>query len=261
MSLVTTANYKYYLGIGQSDTTKDTELALLVSSVERRVKEFLNRDLEWQVYTDEFYNGNGYQRLILRQFPIIAVSTVKVYDGIESGNVETWTTLVEHTDYDRMVLDIVRGAYELYLDGYHFVKGYNNYKITYYAGYTVGSILVTGSSVVGKKYQIAARQSVDFTLVGSSSNAVGTQFVATGASSMSATDSLIELITVPSDIQLACMELLKITYANSPISGDGRLGFLSVSNNAGGGSQNLSIDPEAEQKILNKIANHKALNV
>ena len=259
MSLVTTANYKYYLGVGQSDTSKDTELALLISSVEKRVKEFLNRDLEWQVYTDEIYNGSGHNGLILRQFPIIYVSTVKVYEGINSNNVETWTTLVEHTDYDRLIIPVE--AYTVLLGGYRFVKQFQNYKITYYAGYTTGLTLVSGSSVVGKKYQIAARSAVDFTLVGSSSNAVGTQFVATGTSSMSATDSLTELITIPNDIQLACMELLKVTYANSPISGDNRLGFLSVSSSAGGGSQNLSIDPEIEDKILKKIERYKANNV
>jgi hypothetical protein len=259
MSLVTTANYKYYLGIGQSETTKDTELALLISSVEKRVKEFLNRDLEWAVYTDEIYDGSNKNCLILRQFPIIHVSAVKVYEGIDSVNAETWTTLVEHTDYDRMIIPVE--AHLFYLDGYRFVKQFQNYKITYYAGYTAGSTLVSGSSVVGKKYQIAARQSVDFTLVGSSSNAVGTQFVATGTSSMSATDSLTELISMPTDIQMACMELLKITYANSPIGGDNRLGFLNVSSNAGGGSQNLSIDPEIEEKILKKIERYKANNV
>ena len=259
MSLVTTANYKYYLGIGQSDTTKDTEIALLINAVERRIKEFLNRDLEWSAYTDEIYDGNGYNQLILKQFPIIYVSAIKVYEGIGSGNVETWTTLVEHTDYDRLI--IPTEAHLFFLDGYRFVKQFQNYKVTYYAGYTVGSTLTSGSSVVGKKYQIAARQSVDFTLVGSSSNAVGTQFVAIGTSSMSVTDSLTELITTPNDIQLACMELLKITYANSPISGDNRLGFLSISSNAGGGSQNLSIDPEIEDKILKKIERYKVNNV
>ncbi len=251
MSLVTDAKYLYYLGVGQSETVTNN-IAPLITAAERRVKEFLNRDLEWQIYTDEFYNGNGYQRLILRQFPIIAVSAVKVYDGIDSVNVETWTTLVEHTDYDRMVLDIVRGAYEVYLDGYNFVKGYNNYKITYYAGYTVGNTLVTGSSVVGKKYQIAARSAVDFTLVGSSSNAVGTQFVATGTSSMSATDSLTELITVPEDIQLACKKLVALYWNESPQKNNS-IGLTTINNTAGGAVSNLNVQEDAEQKILNQL--------
>ncbi len=259
MSLVTDANYQYYLGVGQSEAITNN-ISPLISVAEKRVKEFLNRDLEWQVYTDEFYNGNGRPRLILRQFPIIAVSTIKVYEGIASGNTETWTTLVEHTDYDRMVLDIVRGAYELYLDGYHFVNGYNNYKITYYAGYTAGATLTTGSSVVGKKYQIATRQSVDFTLVGASANTVGTQFVATGTSSMSATDSLTELITVPEDIQLACKKLVALYWNESPQKRNS-VGLTTVNNTAGGAVQTLNVQEDAESKILNSIIHHKAINV
>ena len=207
MSLVTLAKYKSYLGI--TDTTKDTDLTDLQSAVEKRVKEYLNRDLEPTTYTDELYNGNGKYELILRQFPLVSISSIKVYDGIDSNNAETWTTLVEHTDYDRLI--IPKEAYSVILDGYRFVRGLQNYKITYVAGYgTVG----TGGTT-----------------------------------------------SIPDDIQQACKELLKITYANSPISGDNRLGFLSISDNAGGGSQSLSIDPDIEMKILKKIDRHKANNV
>ncbi len=260
MSLVTLANYKAYLNIASDDITKDIDLAVLINSVESRIKEYLNRDLEWSAYTDELYHGNGKRTLILRQYPILYVSAIKVYEGIVSG-AESWTTLAALTDYDRLVIDIVRGSYEVFLDGYCFVKGYNNYKITYYAGYTTGETLVTGSMVVGKKYRILAHSIVDFTTKGSSSNTVGTEFVATATATMTASDSVIELLPLPYDIEEACKELLKITYANSPISGDNRLGFLSISSNAGGGSQNLNIDPDIEDKILKKIIRHKDTNV
>jgi hypothetical protein len=259
MSLVTTANYKYYLGISQSDTTKDTELALLYSAVENRVKVFLGRDLEWSAYTEEYYDGSGYNSLVLRQYPIIAVSSIQEYGGIQSGNTEDWDTLVEHTDYDRLLIPFE--AHKVILDGYRFGKGIQNFKVSYYAGYSTGATLVSGSLVVGKKYKILARSAVDFTTKGSSSNAVGTEFVATATATMSATDSVLELVALPSEIEWACKELVKITLANSPISGDNRLGFTSVSSNAGGGSQNLNIDPEIEQKILNKIIQYKAINV
>ena len=210
MSLVTNANYLYYLGVDQSTTITNT-LTPLISAVEKRVKEYLNRDIEITAYTDELYDGNGTSKLVLRQFPIVSVSAIKRYDGIASGNVETWTTLVEHTDYDRLI--IPKEAYSVILDNGAFDKGIQNYKITYIAGFgTVG----TGSTLTN---------------------------------------------AIPDDIQNACKELLKITYANSPISGDGRLGMLSINANAGGGSQSLNIDPDIEEKILKKIAYHKALNV
>ncbi len=201
MSLVTLAKYKSYLGIASNDTTKDTDLTDLQSSVEARVKEYLLRDIESTTYTDELYNGSGWGGLVLRQYPVTAVSSISVYEGIGAGNVETWTTLVEHTHYDRKI--IPSESYSVLLENYIFTKGIQNYKITYTAGYS----------------------------------------------------------TIPSDIQLACKELMKIVYANSPISGNNRLGFLSVSSNAGGGSQSLSIDPDIEEKILKKIECYKAHNV
>lgn len=257
MSLVSSTNYKLYLKI--TDTTRDTELALLYGSVERRIKEYLGRDLEWAVYTDEFYSGNGTDKIVLNQFPIIYVSAIKRYDGITSGNVETWTTLVEHTDYDRLIID--KDMVTVFLDNGCFDKGDSNYKITYMAGYTDGSVLSSGNPVVGTKYSITARSSVDFTLVGASANTVGTQFVATGTGvTLDSNNKLTELITLPEDIQLSVMELLKVTWDNSPVN-QNRLGFLSTSNNAGSGSENLSIDSDIENKILRKIERYRAVNV
>lgn len=198
MSLVTLANYKAYLKIG--DTSQDTNLTVLQSAVEKRIKNFLNRDLESATYTDEYYTGKGTNKMVLRQYPITSVTTIKRYDGI-SGSSEVWTTLVALTDYDRLVLDTE--ACYINLDNGQFESGVdNNYKITYVAGYS----------------------------------------------------------SIPDDIQMACKELLKVTWDNSPIN-QNRLGFLSASSNAGSGSENLNIDPEIENKILKKIEHYKAINV
>jgi hypothetical protein len=258
--IVSSANYLSYLGIAAGDTTKATELAMLEPAVESRIKGFLCRDLEWTVYTDELYSGNGTSKLILRQFPIIYISSIKRYDGIASG-AETWTTLVQYTDYDRLIID--NDAYSVFLDNGFFEKGNQNYKITYMAGYTIGADITSSTNLnIGKKYQIKAHSIVNFTTIGASANTVGTQFICTGTSvTLSVSDSLTELIVMPQEIQLACMEFLKIVYSNSSISGNGRLGFLNISDNAGGGSQNLNIDPEIENKILNKIIGHRSINV
>ncbi len=198
MSLVTLAKYKEYLKI--TDTTVDTQLTTLTAHVEQRVKTWLNRAIESATYTDEYYNGNGKHYLVLRQFPITAATTIKVYDGLDSNNAEIWTTLVQGTDYERKVLDTE--ACSVYLDGYTFEKGLQNYKITYTAGYT----------------------------------------------------------SIPEDIQLACKELLKVTWDNSPLN-QNRLGFTSVSDSAGSSNQNLTLDGEIEMKILKKIEAHRAYNV
>lgn len=198
MSLVNLSKYKEYLKI--TDNTVDTQLTSLANHVEQRVKSWLNRAIESATFTDEYYNGNGKNYLTLRQFPITAVSAIKVYDGLDNNNAETWTTLVQGTDYERKILDLE--ACSVYLDGYTFDKGMQNYKITYTAGYA----------------------------------------------------------TIPEDIQLACKELLKVTWDNSPL-GQNRLGFTSVSDSAGSANENLTLDGEIEMKILKKIEHYRAFNV
>ena len=197
MSLVETDKYEQYCQFTAGDAPID--FYTQINAVEQRVKEFLNRDLESTTYTEELYDGNGKNKLVLRQFPITVVTSIKRYDGIVSS-AESWYTLVALTDYDRLI--IPKESYSIILDNGSFAMGIQNYKITYTAGYS----------------------------------------------------------TMPEDIQLACKELVKAIYNNSP-SGNNQLGFLSVSNSAGGGSQNLNLDKDIEMKILNKIAYHKATNV
>jgi hypothetical protein len=258
MSLVTDANYKYYLGVSQSETITNN-ITPLISAAEKRVKEFLNRDLEWQVYTDELYDGSGCNRLILRQFPVICVTSIQEYGGIDSGNTEDWDTLVEHTNYNRLI--IPTSAYEVILDGYNFLKSYQNYKVTYYAGYTTGATLTAnGILAVGKKYQIVTRAILDFTTKGSSSNAVGTQFIATATGTLGTGDSVTELVALPDDIQLACKKLVALYWHESPQKNNS-IGMTSINNTAGGAVGTLSIQEDAEEKILNKIIHHKAINV
>lgn len=198
MSLVTLAKYKEYLKI--ADTSFDTQLTDIQSAVEKRVKEYLGRDIEATTYTDELYGGMGDECLVLRQFPITAVTAIKRYDGLDGSGTEIWTTLVQGTDYERKIIDAE--AIAVVLDGNTFADGDYNYKITYTAGYS----------------------------------------------------------TIPSDIQQACKELLKITWDNSPLSHN-RLGFLSTSNNGGSATENLTLDGEIEMKILKKIERYKAINV
>lgn len=258
MSLVTDSAYKYYLGIGQSEIITNN-LTPLINAAEKRVKEFLNRDLEWTVYSSEYYDGNGKNKLVLRQFPIIYVGSIYEYNGITSGNVEDWDLLVEHTDYDRLV--IPQEAFCIYLDNYTFVNRVQNYKITYYAGYTAGSTLISGDVTIGKKYRIVARSIVNFITVGASANTVGTEFVATSTGiTLSASDSVIELITIPEDIQLACKELVAL-YWNSTPENRNVAGLQTIASNQASVSEALTLDLDAEHRILKRIEHHRANNV
>lgn len=197
MSLVSDAAYKYYLNINPSETITNN-LTPLISSAEKKVKEYLNRDIEATTYTSEIYNGSGCNELMLRQTPVTAVTTIEYYEGYDSG--EDWYALTLGTDYERKI--IPTQANSVILDGYEFVEGVQNYRVTYTAGYS----------------------------------------------------------TVPADIQQACKELVALYWNASPMKNNW-IGLQTANNNAGSATQNLTIDTEAEQKILNKIAHHRAVNV
>jgi hypothetical protein len=127
--LVLLNDYKEILKIEGSD--EDEFIGILAEEVETLVKNSLNRELELKNYV-EYYNGTGSGYLVLNAFPIQSVSKIEVYEGIDGSNQEVWTELVLGTDYDRLV---VYNDYAIYLDGYTFVEGIKNYRLTYSAGY------------------------------------------------------------------------------------------------------------------------------
>lgn len=129
--IVALDDYKDVLEIDKSNNNFDSIVQDMADEVEAKVQEFLGRTLEAADYTDELYDGSGSSLLILKQFPIVNVASIKRYDGYVSG--EVWTTLVLGTDYERLLM--VKESTAIYTDGMAFAKGTQNYKVTYNAGY------------------------------------------------------------------------------------------------------------------------------
>lgn len=129
MAIVTLSDYKSYLNIG--DTGLDTFLTSLQTDVEKKVKEYLNDNLESATYTGELFDGDSTRIIVPKYSPITSVTSISAYDG-RSGGSDVWTALVQDTDYDRL---LVYDSY-IYLDGYTFTEGTANYKMTYVAGYS-----------------------------------------------------------------------------------------------------------------------------
>ncbi len=189
--IVTLANYKDFLKI--SADTYDTILATLKAEIEDKVRARLNRDIFGQTYTDEYYDGDGTNTLVLKQFPITEVSKIEEYWGLDANNEETWTELTQGIYYQRLlIVDKVK----IVLDGYVFARGHQNYKITYTAGY--------------------------------------------------------DSTTLPKEIQKICKELMKL-YWNETAYGENTLGKSGDSNGRSGGSDNITYDLTAEEKILKRL--------
>src|SRR6266446_6589838 len=58
------------------DTSQDALLTTLITAVSRAIEKYCRRDFVQTAY-DELYNGNGDRRLLLRQYPVISVQSVR----------------------------------------------------------------------------------------------------------------------------------------------------------------------------------------
>lgn len=147
MSLVSLNDYKEFARISQSDVNEDEKLQRIADETEAEVKEFLNRDLETAAYTEK-YDGTGTDKLVLKQYPITSITSVKVYDGLDSLNAEVWDTWVQGTDYERFVYSDEDTT--LFVGGTTFPEGTQNIEVVYVAGY--------GATAIPKDIERACKQ-------------------------------------------------------------------------------------------------------
>ena len=126
-NLITRAEYKTYVGI--SSTTSDAEIDLLITNISALTKAYCRQsfvDYVDEVKTERF-NGGGFDVFYLKEYPIIAISSVEY----SSDYGATYTALTEYTDwvYD----DSVIGIRSLSPTG--FTNAINGYKVSYNCGY------------------------------------------------------------------------------------------------------------------------------
>ena len=131
MALTTHERVKSYLQIKPDDTSKDVVIAEIIERVSKTIATRCNRVFEYQAYT-EYHHGDGkFRRLVLDQFPVDSTATFQLYD--DYNRVYDSTTLIAITDYS---VDWANGI--VTLDAFvPFLKGFNNIKIIYSAGYKV----------------------------------------------------------------------------------------------------------------------------
>ncbi len=131
MALTTHERVKSYLQIKADDTTKDVVIAEIIERISKSVATRCNRNFEYQAYI-EYHHGDGkFRRFVLNQFPVDSTATFQLYD--DYNRVYDSTTLIAATDYS---VDYASGI--VTLDAFvPFLKGYNNIKVIYSAGYKV----------------------------------------------------------------------------------------------------------------------------
>ncbi len=113
-------------------TIGDEDLShTLINTASDFIDRFANRHFIKATYTNEEYDGDGATDIYLKNYPIVTVAKVELYDSYLASSIYTYT---------------VKTEYLLYLDGgYIYMRGrtspgHKNYRVTYDAGYLVADI-------------------------------------------------------------------------------------------------------------------------
>lgn len=136
MSLVALQDYKDALKI-VNDTEND-KIEQYSYEIEQRIKSYLGYDIEETTYTDEIYDGTGTCHLFPRHVPVTSITSLYVYEGLDSNGNEDWEEWTQDDEYSRLLIE--SGGYQIFMDGAYFPKGRNNIKITYVAGYDADTL-------------------------------------------------------------------------------------------------------------------------
>ena len=149
--LVSLAQLKAHLGVQSSGD--DILLASMISQISRAICTYLNRPFLWPRNVVDTFDGNGRNRIQLRHWPVISVSSVTV-DGqvvTQASGPTGMGWLLEPAD------DEPPGAMQmLMLRGGFFRRGWQNVAIAYRAGYQIGGEAATVPSVA--PFEVATAQ-------------------------------------------------------------------------------------------------------
>lgn len=124
-ALTTVAQAKQHLNIGPSDTSQDSRLELYINAATSRIESITDRVLKESSLV-ELQHGGRQDILLLRQYPINAVSEVR----IDSTKAFTDPNTIIAPDQYIIGDDGNTLAFKFFLP-----RGTNNIRITYTAGY------------------------------------------------------------------------------------------------------------------------------
>ena len=147
MAIITAAEWKTYAGI--TAITYDARLAVLIPALQDAVQRWCNRVFDTATFT-ELHDGVGNGALILKNPPIVSVTSVTIADA---DNSFTGVTALTSTDYDFSLADDGRlwlvgaqdGRFGMNAEGVPsalswgnspaFPRGRENIQVVYVGGY------------------------------------------------------------------------------------------------------------------------------
>lgn len=138
MAIITASEYKTHRGI--SGTGYDAILAVIIPAQQSWLERQCGRAFDEATYTDQVHDGDGSQRLYLKNWPVSAVSAVKsvASDGSTTTLDSTAYRLVDSEYLYRLGTETAWESPSPF-SGYRgpcFTEGDGNYQVSYTAGYS-----------------------------------------------------------------------------------------------------------------------------
>lgn len=124
-ALTTLERLKLFLGI--SSDSKDGMLIMMINQATGFIKQYTKRNFKETTYTAEEYDGSGTEIIVLKNFPVTALSTFQYNSA--SDNTDDWQTF-DTKDYFWYADGRIR------LNG-KFTNEAQRYRATYTAGYKI----------------------------------------------------------------------------------------------------------------------------
>jgi uncharacterized phiE125 gp8 family phage protein len=111
-----------------SGATEDALLDSICDRTNALIKSYIGRNLVSQTYT-EYYDGNGSAKLLLRNYPVVSLTSLHV------DTLRAFGSVSEIVIADNVLLENNAGIIRLWNQGGVFLRGRANVKVVYVAGY------------------------------------------------------------------------------------------------------------------------------
>jgi len=173
-AIPTLAEVKAFLKIATADTTLDTTLEGWIDKASESVERYLGNKVASQSVTSEIHDGDGTDKLYLKYFPVVQISTATT-----PTSADILAAVQYRTDVDSAWANLLDDAdHVLYDDEWDYIQlesetfpvGWRNVKVSYKAGYSTipGDIWMVAVEMVAWWYRQSGHG--DFTLGKSSSS-------------------------------------------------------------------------------------------
>lgn len=126
--LTTRQRVKDFLGL--SGSSNDSVIDRLINFATEFVENFCDRRFKQTAYTNEVYDGNGSDSLLLRNYPVVSGETFTLQQRDSLTNNDSWSTVDSELYFVKEDAGIVQFA-----KGGKFQKIPRHYRISYTAGF------------------------------------------------------------------------------------------------------------------------------